>query len=51
MAKKGNELIPFGSSDLFNGERQGVFQQGFDKLGRPYEKNWITMVFSLNKRN
>ena len=38
MAKKGNELIPFGSSDLFNGERQGVFQQGFDKLGRPYEK-------------
>ncbi len=40
MAKKGNELIPSGSSDLFNGERQGFFQQGRDKLDRPYEKKW-----------
>lgn len=42
-AKKGS-LVPsaFGSlspsTGLISGERRGIFEQGYDKLGRPYQK-------------
>lgn len=44
MSKKKNSIVPLpdGSeksiNDILNGERQGIFKQGKDKLGRPYEK-------------
>ncbi len=28
----------FSLANLFNGERKGIFEQGRDKLGRPYQK-------------
>ena len=42
-AKKGS-LVPSVSgslpplTELISGERKGVFEQGHDKLGRPYQK-------------
>ena len=39
MSEKNEDLVPFdGLDDLLNGEREGYFKSGHDKLGRPYEK-------------
>lgn len=46
MSKKEKEdsLVPSASGSLspltglISGERKGVFEQGYDKLGRPYQK-------------
>ena len=43
-AKKGSSLVPSAPGSLspltglVSGERKGVFEQGHDKLGRPYQK-------------
>lgn len=43
-SKKKNSLVPSASgglpllSGLISGERKGIFEQGYDKLGRPYQK-------------
>lgn len=42
--KKGSSLVPSAPGSLspltglVSGERKGVFEQGHDKLGRPYQK-------------
>lgn len=44
MGKKKNSIVPSKSGnespfmELNSGERKGVFEQGYDKLGRPYQK-------------
>lgn len=48
MAKRDNGLLPtLGNflSSLGSEGRQGIFQQGKDKLGRPYEKKLDTNGF------
>ena len=43
--KKNKELVPVTSKVQFPelpAEREGVFKQGYDKLGRPYEKKLDT---------
>lgn len=44
MGKKKNDIVPITSTiaNIFQGERQGMFKQGKDKLGRPYEKKLDT---------
>lgn len=46
MTKNNNKkLVPVTSSEQFPelpAEREGYFKQGFDKLGRPYEKKQDT---------
>lgn len=41
---KKDGLVPIKSDDLFSGvipqKRRGVFEDGTDKLGRPYEKKY-----------
>ena len=44
MGKKKNELVSVTTDnggllkDILTGERKGTFEQGYDKLGRPYQK-------------
>lgn len=44
MGKRKNEVVSktmdngLSLSNLLNGERKGIFEQGRDKLGRPYQK-------------
>lgn len=44
MGKKKNEIVPSASdnvqlvNELISGARKGVFEQGYDKLGRPFQK-------------
>lgn len=44
MGKKKNSIVPSTSGnvsladELLSGKRKGIFEQGYDKLGRPYQK-------------
>ncbi len=43
MGKKKNSIVSLASDsvslgELISGERKGIFEQGYDKLGRPYQK-------------
>lgn len=44
MGKRKNEVIPITTdnelslANILTGQRKGIFEQGQDKLGRPYQK-------------